>query len=81
MDMPGGGVFNVKAGQITDDSELAFHLLKALASFHPENRFDSKIDNLLITIANEYLAWFESRPFDIGITCRKGLAEIAMLYK
>lgn len=34
----------------------------------------------MITIANEYLNWFESHPFDIGITCRKGLAEIATLF-
>lgn len=27
MEMPGGGVFNLKAGQITDDSEMALHLL------------------------------------------------------
>lgn len=35
MDMPGGGVFKLKPGQITDDSELAFHLLNALANFEP----------------------------------------------
>jgi ADP-ribosylglycohydrolase len=40
MEMPGGGVFNLKAGQITDDSEMAHHLLKALSTFEPKNQFD-----------------------------------------
>ena len=33
MTMPGGGTFNLRVGQYTDDSELAFHLLTALNTF------------------------------------------------
>lgn len=32
--MNGGGVFKLHKGQFTDDSELAYHLLKALTTFN-----------------------------------------------
>lgn len=35
MKMKGGGVFGVSAGQFTDDSELAYHLLKGLSHLQP----------------------------------------------
>jgi len=33
--MQGGGVFGLKPGQVTDDSEMAFHLLRAITKFNP----------------------------------------------
>ena len=30
--MPGGGTFNLQAGQFTDDSEMATHLIKGLTN-------------------------------------------------
>lgn len=32
--MPGGGPFGVHPGQVTDDSEMALHLLKALLTYN-----------------------------------------------
>ena len=33
MEMTPGGTFNLRAGQVTDDSEMSFHLLEALSSY------------------------------------------------
>lgn len=60
MKMPGGGVFSVGPGQITDDSELMLSLAGAI-----QDGFD------LDKIARAYNAWYESEPFDCGITCKR----------
>ncbi len=65
MDMPGGGIWRVAPGQITDDSELAMCLAHGLAqgsSFSAEH------------IARQYLRWYQSRPFDIGNTTRNAVS-------
>jgi ADP-ribosylglycohydrolase len=61
LDIVGGGPFNLKAGQITDDSELALGLLNVLL----ENK---KYDNE--QVAQKYIEWCHSNPFDIGTTTR-----------
>lgn len=59
MQMPGGGVWQVAPGQITDDGELTLCLLQALA----ENRaFEIE------SVARYYARWIDSDPFDIGTT-------------
>lgn len=63
MTMPGGGVFNLSPGQITDDTELALALAAGLSnSSTPIFPSDE--------VAAQYHAWFESMPFDIGRTCQ-----------
>lgn len=64
LTMPGGGVWGVAPGQITDDGELTMCLLRALATVP---QFD------LETIAQEYAAWVRSGPYDIGTTTRSAL--------
>ncbi|GLD98749.1 hypothetical protein PINS_up007469 [Pythium insidiosum] len=61
--MPGGGVFDVGPGQITDDSELALALSRGLAGHTPTNGFP------LDSVAAQYYQWFASDPYDIGNTC------------
>lgn len=61
--MPGGGVFSVGSGQITDDSELALSLARGLAGRSPRDGFP------LEAVAQQYALWYESKPFDIGVTC------------
>ncbi|RLN55547.1 hypothetical protein BBJ29_007602 [Phytophthora kernoviae] len=63
MLMPGGGVFNVGKGQITDDSELALSLARGLSGHRPSDGFP------LESVAHQYVAWCDSKPFDIGNTC------------
>ena len=57
-DIVGGGPFNVLPGQVTDDSELALSLARALAAHGAD--FDA--------IARSYVEWCWSDPFDIGGT-------------
>lgn len=64
MTMPGGGVWEIAPGQITDDGELTLCLARALAK---TDAFD------LEAIANNYAAWVQSHPFDIGLTTSSSL--------
>ncbi len=64
LTMPGGGVWRVAPGQITDDGELTMCLLRALAA-DPHFKLE--------TIAREYADWVRSNPYDIGNTTRLGL--------
>lgn len=63
LTMPGGGVWNVAPGQITDDGELTMSLLNALAEAPDRPRH----------AAAHYARWVASGPFDIGITTRKAM--------
>ena len=64
LTMPGGGVWGVAPGQITDDGELMLCLAQALAD---SPTFD------LEAIARTYAAWIDSPPFDIGSTTSRAL--------
>ncbi|MBE9127646.1 MULTISPECIES: ADP-ribosylglycohydrolase family protein [unclassified Coleofasciculus] len=59
MSMPGGGVWQVAPGQITDDGELTLCLAQALSQ---SSTFQRE------TIAQNYAKWVESVPFDMGST-------------
>ncbi|CEL95912.1 unnamed protein product [Vitrella brassicaformis CCMP3155] len=65
LTMPGGGVWKVGPGQITDDGELTLCLARGLVA--GEGKFD------LDKVTKEYSAWFDSPPFDIGTTTTKAL--------
>jgi len=56
-DIVGAGPFNVLPGQVTDDTELALALARTLSRLH---RYDDD------AVAEAYLAWFASEPFDFG---------------
>lgn len=57
--MPGGGVWNVGPGQVTDDSEMALCLLRGLEQGAPPALPEE-------AIATCYADWYNSGPFDIG---------------
>lgn len=64
LTLPGGGVWKVAPGQITDDGELTLCLAQALVA---SPSFD------LEQIAQYYAQWINSRPFDIGNTTSMSL--------
>ena len=69
LTFPGGGVFGLASGQITDDGELTLCLARALSGtteFSPE------------AIATEYAGWIRSRPFDIGHTTASSLGSFRL---
>src|SRR5262249_54796819 len=55
-DIVGGGPFNLVAGQITDDTQLAVCLARSLAACGGLDVAD---------VSRRYLAWFD-HPFDVG---------------
>ena len=59
LTLPGGGMWDVGPGQVTDDSEMAMCLMQGLAQGQPPLL-------PLDAIAARYAAWYHSDPFDIG---------------
>jgi ADP-ribosylglycohydrolase len=49
--MPGGGPFMLQPGQITDDSELALHMLAGLLAYDNKISLDKQLHTLLVSIA------------------------------
>lgn len=76
MQMNGGGTFGCEAGQFTDDSELAAHLLNGLARFQEDRPLAEQENSLVCCIGLQYLKWYESEPFDMGNTTRCGITAI-----
>lgn len=60
----GGGWLRLKPGQVTDDTEMALCIARAIT----KNQCWSRE-----AIALEFAAWLKSRPVDCGDTCRKGI--------
>jgi ADP-ribosyl-[dinitrogen reductase] hydrolase len=63
-DIIGGGWLRLKPGQVTDDTEMALCIARAIVT----NRTWSRE-----AIADNFVAWLKSRPVDCGDTCRKGI--------
>lgn len=52
MQMNGGGIWGIKPGQLTDDSEMALHLLSGLLHYNPVYDFPTQIEGLTVSISN-----------------------------
>lgn len=63
-EMTGGGWLRLKPGQVTDDTEMALCIARAVLKNQSWSRE---------AIAKEFAAWLKSRPVDCGDTCRKGI--------
>jgi ADP-ribosylglycohydrolase len=77
MEMVGGGPFQLLPGQVTDDSEMAMHMLKGLMCYDAKKPLKEQINAILLSIANEYVEWLCSNPFDIGLTCKTALMALS----
>jgi ADP-ribosyl-[dinitrogen reductase] hydrolase len=60
----GGGWLSIKAGEVTDDTQMSLALAKALIR---EKKWD------INAIAGEFVKWMRSKPIDIGATVRRGI--------
>jgi len=60
----GGGWLKLKAGRVTDDTEMALALGRALIASNGWNA---------VAVADSFTAWLKTRPVDIGNTCRRGI--------
>jgi ADP-ribosyl-[dinitrogen reductase] hydrolase len=64
-DLLGGGWLGLKAGEITDDTEMALCILEAYASGYSLDK-----------VAENFLRWLASKPKDIGNLTRAALGEL-----
>ncbi|ALC17328.1 ADP-ribosyl-[dinitrogen reductase] hydrolase [Desulfuromonas soudanensis] len=62
----GGGWLYLKAGQVTDDTEMSLALGRALIAAQGWD---------LTGIADNFVAWMRNKPVDIGSTCRRGIRD------
>ncbi|OAI09689.1 ADP-ribosyl-[dinitrogen reductase] hydrolase [Methylomonas methanica] len=63
-EMIGGGWLGLEPGQVTDDTQMSLALGQAIVDHHGWN---------LRAVADNFLAWLESDPPDVGNTCRRGI--------
>lgn len=64
QDIIGGGWLGLEAGQITDDTQMSLALGQAIIDHQGWN---------IRAVADNFVAWLESDPPDIGNTCRRGI--------
>lgn len=62
----GGGWLHLKAGKVTDDTEMSLCVGRAIAERQGWQ---------LNAIADNFVAWMKGKPIDIGSTCRKGIRD------
>jgi ADP-ribosyl-[dinitrogen reductase] hydrolase len=65
--MVGDGTWNQPAGTITDDTEQALCIARSVVE---QQEFDAE------DIADRFLAWYDTDPFDIGRMTRKSLSRL-----
>ncbi len=63
-DMIGGGWLGLEAGQVTDDTQMSLAIGQAIIDHQGWN---------IQAVADNFVAWLESDPPDIGNTCRRGI--------
>ncbi len=63
-DIIGGGWLRMKAGRVTDDTEMALALGRSLIRCGGLDLRDA---------CEEFAAWLKSGPVDVGNTCRRGI--------
>jgi ADP-ribosyl-[dinitrogen reductase] hydrolase len=63
-EMIGGGWLGLEPGQVTDDTQMSLALGQAILDHQGWN---------LKAVADNFLAWLESDPPDVGNTCRRGI--------
>lgn len=61
----GGGWLNLKAGQVTDDTEMSLCIARALDSAGSWND---------VAVMDNFATWLKGRPVDVGATCRRSIS-------
>ncbi len=64
-DIIGGGWLALAPGEVTDDTQMSLALGQAIIDHQSWN---------LQAVADNFLAWLNSNPPDVGNTCRRGIA-------
>ncbi|MDR3349478.1 MAG: ADP-ribosylglycohydrolase family protein [Acidaminococcales bacterium] len=64
-EMIGGGWLNVMPGEITDDTQMTLSVAEGIVE-NPQDPIPG--------IGRRFVEWYDSRPKDIGVTCRSAIA-------
>lgn len=64
-EMIGGGWLGLHAGEVTDDTQMSLALGQAIIDHQGWN---------IQAVADNFLAWMQTNPPDIGNTCRRGIS-------
>lgn len=71
-DIIGGGWLGLKAGEITDDTQMTMCVMDALMKTnHNQNATFS--DMFAFELRKEFIKWYESKPKDVGGQCAKAI--------
>ena len=68
----GGGWINLRAGRVTDDTQMSLALGSAVIA---SNGWNTR------AIADSFVAWLLTKPVDIGNTCRRGIGHYVVTGK
>lgn len=68
-DIIGGGWLGIKAGRITDDTQMTLCVCEAI------KRFPRNTKLMLNRCCENFTTWYLSKPIDIGNACRRVIAE------
>jgi len=71
-DILGGGWLSLKAGEVTDDTQMTMCVMNALMRY-PDN--PQKFEK---SCANSFVEWFKQGPKDVGGQCAKGIYRIIL---
>lgn len=63
-DIIGGGWLGLKAGQVTDDTQMSICVIDALMT---------KSGSFENNVSNNFIQWYQSNPPDVGGQCSKGI--------
>ena len=65
-DIIGGGWLGLKAGQVTDDTQMTVCVMKAIMDSNSSEEF-------LANCSKNFQEWYDSNPPDVGNQCEKGI--------
>ena len=69
-DMIGGGWLNLKPGEVTDDTQMTLCVARGiLDALEGDNGLD-----LVASVGQQFIAWADSKPKDIGGACSHSIA-------
>lgn len=71
-DIVGGGWLNLKAGDVTDDTQMSICVMDAIQK-HINN-----IEGFKLECIYNFIEWYHTGPKDVGGQCRKGIVHYAM---
>ncbi len=70
----GGGWLMLKAGEVTDDTQMTMCVMDAIMWAHNEETFDWPIFGNYCK--QNFIDWYNSKPKDIGGQCQKGIISL-----